>query len=560
MTRAALYARYSDPVQNPRSCEDQLALLTAHAVRKGWTVVATFADPEISGSAMANRPGLLSLIAAAEAGAFDVVLVEHQDRLARNLEHEAHVFNRLKARGVRIATLSTDQVTLMHVAVGGLMGELYLEVLSDKTRRGMHANAEKGLATGARIYGYASQPGGQMTIVPDQAEVVREIFDRYARGESLRTVTAALNARGVPSPSGGPWAPSTITGSRQRGNGVLRQELYVGVKVWNRFLIRRDRSTGRRTSTPVPAEQWKRAPAPQLRIVDQDVWDAVQARLTAAGDAMPAHRRTTPPHLLSGLIRCAACGAALTSFNSRGRLICAARRAHGPTACTNARSVPRALVEQRVLQGLRQRLLSTAAVKAYVRAYHAAWSAQQAASRDTIGPLERRAADLARQLERAADALIAAPTSATLAARLVQLEAEQAQVAADLAAARDNAPEPVTLHPRLAEAFAARIETLQAHLAQHGHRAQLGGAEASAETIATLRAMIDRIDVIDRADGSAEPVSIQLHGTLANFMTPQEKGPPVSRGAPRDGRLKKVVAGGGFKIDQTPALTIRIAC
>lgn len=555
--RVALYARYSDPVQNPRSCQDQLDLLTAHAARRGWTVTAAFSDPEISGAAMANRPGLLALLAAAEAGAFDRVLVEHQDRLARNLEHEAHVFNRLKARGVAIATLATDQVTLMHVAIGGLMSEQFLEILSDKTRRGMHANAEQGLSTGARIYGYASAPGGAMAIVEGQAEVVREIFAAYAAGRSLREITGDLNARGVPSPSGGPWAPSTITGSRQRGNGVLRQELYRGVKVWNRFRMSKDRSTGKRISTPIPPAEWKRVAVPHLAIVDEDAWAAVHARLDAAGAAAPFHRRAAPPQLLSGLIRCAACGAAMTTFNSRGRLICASRRAHGPQACAQARSVPRAEIEARVLEGLRTRLLSPAAVSAYVRVYHAAWAAQAAAGRDRIAPLERRAAELERTLSRAADALIAAPQSATLAARLVQLEAEQAQVQAELARARrDHAshPPPVTpLRPGLAETYARRIADLQAHMARHGARAA-AGRHASAELIAQLRSLVARVDVrvLDGPGlpGAPTPAAITLHGVLAPLITPQTKGgPPVSREASpsRDGRLKMVVAGGGLE-------------
>src|SRR5262245_45072674 len=114
--RAALYARYSSDRQNERSIEDQLALCRRHAEARAWSVVASFSDAAISGAAMANRPGLQALLAAAAGGAFDLVLVEDQDRLARNLEHEAHVFNRLKYLGVSIATLATDEVKILDVA------------------------------------------------------------------------------------------------------------------------------------------------------------------------------------------------------------------------------------------------------------------------------------------------------------------------------------------------------------------------------------------------------------------------------------------------------------
>ena len=99
--RAALYARYSDDKQNSRSIADQLAVCRQHALARNWTVVATFSDAAISGGAMANRPGLQAMLAEGAAGSFDVVLVEDEDRLARYLERQAHIYNRLKASGGR---------------------------------------------------------------------------------------------------------------------------------------------------------------------------------------------------------------------------------------------------------------------------------------------------------------------------------------------------------------------------------------------------------------------------------------------------------------------------
>ena len=60
--RAALYARYSNDRQNERSIEDQFAVCRRYAEARGWTIVATFSDAAISGSAMANRPGLQTLL------------------------------------------------------------------------------------------------------------------------------------------------------------------------------------------------------------------------------------------------------------------------------------------------------------------------------------------------------------------------------------------------------------------------------------------------------------------------------------------------------------------
>ena len=79
------------------------------------------------------------------------------------------------------------------------MAELYLVNLSQKTSRGMRANAEQGLATGSRLYGYRSQPGGALEIVPTEAATIVRIFERYAAGDTGRDIAAALNVEGVPS-------------------------------------------------------------------------------------------------------------------------------------------------------------------------------------------------------------------------------------------------------------------------------------------------------------------------------------------------------------------------
>ncbi|HQT53586.1 MAG TPA: recombinase family protein, partial [Phenylobacterium sp.] len=217
MTRVALYARYSSDRQNERSVGDQIDLLTRYAEGKGWEVGRTFSDAAISGSTMANRPGLLDAISAAERGEYDVLLAEDEDRIARSLEHLAHVVNRLQDAGAQLATPSSGMVQTMHVAMKGLIAEDFLRNLSAKTKRGMNANAERGLATGSRLFGYVSEPGGGMTIVEAEADIIRRIYAAYAAGDTAREIAAALNAEGVPSPRGGLWNASSVGGSRQRG-------------------------------------------------------------------------------------------------------------------------------------------------------------------------------------------------------------------------------------------------------------------------------------------------------------------------------------------------------
>jgi hypothetical protein len=65
-------------------------------------------------------------------------------------------------------------------------------------------------------------------VVPDQAVIVREIFSRYAAGESCQRLAADVNARGVRGPRGGTWSVSAVYGSPAKGAGILNNRLYIG--------------------------------------------------------------------------------------------------------------------------------------------------------------------------------------------------------------------------------------------------------------------------------------------------------------------------------------------
>ena len=89
---------------------------------------------------------------------------------------------------------------------------------------------------------------GERRINAQEAAIVRRIFEDYAAGVSPRSIAKRLNAEGVSGPLGGTWGPSTIHGNRQRGTGILNNELYIGRLVWNRLRYVKDPKTGRRVS------------------------------------------------------------------------------------------------------------------------------------------------------------------------------------------------------------------------------------------------------------------------------------------------------------------------
>ncbi len=113
----------------------------------------------------------------------------------------------------------------------------------------------------------------------DQAEVVRRIFHEYAHeNKSPRAIASDLNSEDIPCPSGKSWGQSTINGNRRRGTGILNNHLYIGELIWNRQHFIKDPATGRRVTRLNDEAEWIRQDVPDLRIVDQDLWEAAKAR------------------------------------------------------------------------------------------------------------------------------------------------------------------------------------------------------------------------------------------------------------------------------------------
>ena len=246
--RTAIYARYSSDNQRDASIEDQVRQCRARIETEGWALAGVYSDHATSGSS-SLRPGYRKLLEDARTGAFDVVLAEALDRLSRDLEATASLYKQLSFAGVRLVTLAEGEISELHVGLKGTMNQLYLKDLAQKTRRGLEGRVRQGRSGGGRCYGYdvarqvaanGEAETGLRTVNEAEAAVVRRIFMEFGRGHSPHAIARSLNRDGIPGPRGTAWSPSTIHGNRQRGTGILNNELYVGRLVWNRLRYVKD--------------------------------------------------------------------------------------------------------------------------------------------------------------------------------------------------------------------------------------------------------------------------------------------------------------------------------
>ncbi|MFE3838523.1 recombinase family protein [Pseudogemmobacter sonorensis] len=95
---------------------------------------------------------------------------------------------------------------------------------------------------------------------------------------SAGKIAEALNDERIPGPRGGSWGTSSILGNCERDTGVLNNELYRGILVWNRLHYSKDPDTGKRNSRLNPENRLTEVAVPHLRIVGDDLWNQVKAR------------------------------------------------------------------------------------------------------------------------------------------------------------------------------------------------------------------------------------------------------------------------------------------
>ena len=539
--RAALYARFSTDNQNPTSVEDQLALCRRYAEQIGARVVGEFGDAGISGTAMGNRPQVRALLDFARGGDCDVVITEHLDRSSRSGSDSWAIYEDLKALGVRYITVNQGEITAMHVGTSALVSVMQLEENVRKTRRGLRAVVRSGRSAGGRAYGYAvrreydgrGEPiRGLRDIVPAEAQIVGRIFEAYARGESPQKIAATLNRDGVPGPTGGAWNASTIAGNAKRGNGILHNELYRGVTVFGRHAWSKDRHSGSRRARPGPADGILRQENPDLRIVSELQWNAVQARylsLKKLGGRPEGARR--PKRLLSGLMVCGCCGGKMNLSGPNSALRCHNRIERGAIACENGRTPAYAGVEARVLAALQEQLLCPEAVEAAMQELNNQRRKRAKDEARRRQALESELAEVKRRGARLIDKLASGEvTGAMIRDALEILEVRKAEIEQDIATPLDV----VAVHPGAAQGYRNIVERITAALA-----AGDGLAEA-ADVRDILRDLIEQVEIHPLPVHGA--YRLEIKGDLAVLVENNKAGSVSGTGL-----MSTVGAGTGFE-------------
>lgn len=296
--RAALYLRQSKA--DDEGIERQHARAAALADARGWSVVDTFIDNDVSASKpRGSETAWGKLLAGSHL--IDVVVAVDLDRIARSTRD----LNTLIDNGLALVTVDGE------IDLASADGELRASVLasvarfevrrkSERQLRASDQRAAKGRPTARPGYGYL-RVDGRDVVVPEQADVIREAARRVLEGESMRSVSADLNRRQVPSPRSverARVAPDAADAFPIRWQGVtLRQ------------MLRRPSLAGLRTHRGTIVGSFD--PGWHPAILDADTHDRLIALFDDPTRASSSRVGHPPRHLLSGLAWCGRCGETL---------------------------------------------------------------------------------------------------------------------------------------------------------------------------------------------------------------------------------------------------------
>jgi site-specific DNA recombinase len=510
--KAVIYTRVSTDGQREASHDDQARNCQQIADREGWTVIRRYRDHAISGT-RSDRPEYQEMLAAAKAGGFEVLLIDEQSRFSRDTIESERAMRFLEHHNIRIVTLdgydSKSPARKLHRGMKALMNAEYIEGIRHETHRGLTGKALKGESVGGRAYGYRSEPiigsdgkvtGASVLIDEDQARWVRQVFNWYADGFSPRRIASELNKRAVPSPGAtwkrttrrrdGKWLSSTIYGDPKRASGMLHNDLYRGVRVWNRSRRVTDPETEKKIFLRRPENEHVTVEVPQLRIIDDALWARVRAREVAIRQRIGARvelgiargitgknklglfvrrglRDSRGGYFLSGLVKCSDCNASYVITGPSQIYVCASKTNGGKYACANHLKIKRTVLEARLLSGISEELCRPEWEAQFVAECRSLLAARNAEANADRRRYAKRLAKLSGEKSNLVKAIKAGILTATTKAELEAIEAEEARLTVDPIPA-----EVVGIFPRAVEHYRALVRDLPATLAKDPRRAR----------------------------------------------------------------------------------------
>lgn len=349
----AAYCRVStDKEDQLNSLETQKEFFLEYTKRTGDNLIKLYADEGISGTKIKNRKEFQRMLADAEKGLFDMVVVKDISRFARNTVDLLQSVRRLKSLGIETQFLTANMTSMGNSEfVLTIFGALAQEESANTSKRikfGKKMNAEKGRVPNI-VFGYDKTIGDyfNLSINENEAMAIRQIFQWYTEeGYGGSKIANMLNERGIKTKRGNNWSQNSVC-------RILTNEIYTG-KIINGKEEIADFLTGQRKEKD--ESEWLVTIRPELRIIEDEVFDKAQDILKDRHDSFKiTHERQSNKYLFSTLIKCKECGWSFRRTvrqykNTYVRWVCSGHNGKGADSCPNAIAVD----EEELIQVLQE--------------------------------------------------------------------------------------------------------------------------------------------------------------------------------------------------------------
>lgn len=365
--RVAAYCRVStDQEEQLTSYEAQCAYYTEKIMTNPeWTLAGIFADEGITGTSTKKRERFKKMISLCRRGKIDMVLTKSISRFARNTVDCLAYIRELKELGIpvifekeNINTMTTDSEIVITMLGGFAQAES--ESISQNVRWGLRQSFKQGKVTFQykRMYGYERGEDNQPRVIPEQAAVVRRVFETYLAGSSVRDIKTMLEAKGIPAAGGKPeWSVSAL-------QNLLRNEKYTGDALLQKTYIENCISKKtKKNNGELPKYLVKNH---HEAIITHDLFERVQVEIArragkhrvSGKDGQMEQSRYSGRYALTELLICGHCGSPYKrvtwTVGGKKRIVwrCSSRISYGKKYCGESQTIPEEALHAAILSAL----------------------------------------------------------------------------------------------------------------------------------------------------------------------------------------------------------------
>lgn len=416
-----IYARYSSDAQRDESIDGQLRECTAFAKRSGIEIIGTYIDRALSAKTD-NRPEFQRMIRESAKRQFEVVLVWKLDRFARNRYDSARYKNTLRKNGVKVISATEaisegpEGIILESVLEG--YAEYYSAELAEKVVRGQTENALKCRFNGGTIpMGYVIDKDKHFQINPETAPFIKEAFELYDSGVTMKDIAVELNNKGL----------RNTWGTKLNINAVsklLQNRRYIGEYKYRDIVV----------PDGIPA------------LVDKELFDRIQDKIRTNKKA-PAHYGAENLYILSTKLYCGKCmsfmvGESGTSQNAstyRYYKCISSKRKNG----CDKKAVRKDWIEDIVIDQIVETLWDDSLINRLIDEV----LRQQAEADSPLVLLKKRLAETERAINNLLDSLALGYGTESIARKIAECEAEKKEIEQEIA--KENLEHPVFTREQL---------------------------------------------------------------------------------------------------------------